>query len=33
MSRAFQIDGTLVAFINYIGMYQGIDYALSVKNF
>ena len=26
------IDGVLVAFINYIGMYQGIDYALSVKD-
>jgi len=32
MPRAFQIDGTLVAFINYIGMHQGIDYALSVKD-
>lgn len=26
------IDGVLVAFINYVGMYQGIDYALSVKD-
>lgn len=26
------IDGTLVAFINYIGMSQCIDYALSVKD-
>lgn len=32
MPRAFQIDGTLIAFINYIGMYQGIDYALSYKD-
>lgn len=32
MPRAFQIDGTLVAFINYIGMYQGIDYALDVND-
>ena len=32
MPRAFQIDGTLVAFINYIGMHQGIDYALSVED-
>ena len=26
------IDGVLVAFINHIGMNQGIDYALSVKD-
>ena len=32
MPRAFQIDGVLVAFINYVGMYQGIDYALSIKD-
>lgn len=32
MPRAFQIDGTLVAFINYVGMYQGIDYALSIED-
>ena len=27
-----QIDGVLVAFINYIGITQGIDYALSVDD-
>ena len=32
MPRAFQIDGILVSFINYIGVHQGIDYALSVKD-
>ena len=32
MPRAFQIDGILVAFINYIGINQGIDYALSIKD-
>lgn len=26
------IDGTLVAFINFVGVRQGIDYALSVKD-
>ena len=28
-----QIDGILVAFINYVGMSQCIDYALSYKDF
>lgn len=28
-----QIDGILVGFINYIGVSQGIDYALSYKDF
>jgi len=28
----YLIDGTLVAFINYIGIGQCIDYALSVKD-
>ena len=28
-----QIDGILVGFINYIGISQGIDYALSYKDF
>ena len=27
-----QIDGVLVAFINYIGITQGIDYALNVDD-
>ena len=27
-----QIDGVLVAFINYIGITQGIDYALSIED-
>ena len=28
-----QIDGVLVAFINSVGMSQGVDYALSYKDF
>ena len=28
----YLVDGILVAFINHIGMNQGIDYALSVKD-
>lgn len=28
-----QIDGILVAFINYVGMSQCVDYALSYKDF
>ena len=28
----YLIDGVLVAFINHIGISQGIDYALSVKD-
>ena len=32
MPRVFQIDGVLVAFINHIGITQGIDYALSVED-
>lgn len=28
----YLIDGILVAFINHIGINQGIDYALSVKD-
>ncbi len=28
-----QIDGVLVAFINYVGMSQCIDYALSYEDF
>lgn len=28
-----QIDGVLVAFINYVGISQCIDYALSYKDF
>ena len=32
MPRAFQIDGTLVAFINFIGIHQGIDYDLDIKD-
>ena len=28
-----QIDGILVAFINYVGVHQGIDYALSYEDF
>lgn len=28
-----QIDGILVAFINYVGIHQGINYALSFKDF
>ena len=27
-----QIDGILVAFVNYVGIHQGIDYALSYKD-
>lgn len=32
MPTAAQIDGVLVAFINYVGMSQCIDYALSVSD-
>lgn len=32
MPTAAQIDGVLVAFINYVGMSQCIDYALSVDD-
>lgn len=32
MPRAFQIDGILVAFINYVAMSQCIDLALDVKD-
>ena len=32
MPRAFQIDGILVAFINYVGISQCIDYALDVND-
>lgn len=28
-----QIDGVLVAFINYVGISQGCDYALSCEDF
>ena len=32
MPMRFQIDGVLVAFINYVGMSQCIDYALDVND-
>ena len=33
MPNKKQIDGVLVAFINYVGMSQCVDYALSYKDF
>lgn len=30
--RRFQIKGVLVAFINHVGVEQGLDYALSYKD-